>query len=386
MNKLPETFVPEDILNILETLKKENRWNTTKEYNEHIRTIRPNVPRSTITRWTRAFLSGSAHSETPSWHVRHRSISGIVPEKFSAIKSGRIKEEREKWKYKGEIRYANVSDFHRPLGDGALLTLAMRVIKDFEPNIFPAFSDWLDMDRFSRHSKKPSTFSTRYEDDNDRNRFKELRTLSVETVELVRQHIPKDCTLINLWGNHENWLLRYLIDIHNSTEGGEDIIEYFIDDYFSLLESLDVLWVDGETNHWFPITKEFWVGHGHRSRNGSGKTALSYLTNIKYAASIAVGHTHRQEVVSVPLPYIGNRFCAVAGTLGQLQPNYSNKEFMGHNWGFQLIEHPFDGAKGSHVEDVRIYYKDGYYICKAYGKEYSEQATIEYDEFMDFSL
>lgn len=390
MTRASETYIPPEILSVFKGLQQEHGWTDAGKYNEYIRKNMPTVPRSTMTRWTRSFVSGESHSVTPEWHTRYRSNETFVPSRFSALRNGRLTAERDKWKNAGGIRYANISDFHRPFTDGALLTLGMDVIKDFEPNIFPAFSDWLDMDRFNQHAPKPSTAVTTFEDsetgDRRKNRLTELKELSLETIEMVQEAVPKDCTFINVWGNHENWLLRYLLNIQQSYNGGDDFVDYFISDYFGLLDKKNILWVEGERNFWLPITRQFWIAHGHKSRSGSGKTGSAYLTANRFCASVAVGHTHRQEVVTVPVPYDGYRFAAVAGTMGQLQPNYASREFLGHNWGFQLIEHPLEGSKGAHVEDVRIIHQDGYYVCKAYGKEYSQKAEIQYDEYIDFAI
>jgi hypothetical protein len=381
MDRSPETFVPENILNLLNDLKEKYNWSDVNKYNSWLKLNKPDVPRSTRTRWTRSFIKNQAHSVTPSWHTHYRYEKSIIPEKFSTIKDGRIGAARASWRDSGYIRYVNISDFHRPYNDGALLTLAMRVVKAFEPNIFPCFSDWLDMDRFKQHPPKPGNYDIEYHDETKRqDKFTELEELSIETINLVKSHLSKDCTLLNVWGNHEQWLLRSLIGETIDGEFGE----YFVNKYFKMLDDSGVLWIDGEKNHWFPVTKHFWIGHGHRSRSGYGKTAQGYLNLVKNQASVAVGHTHRQEVVRVAVPFDGERFACVAGTLGQVQPIYANREFMGHNWGFQLIEHPIEGSKGNHVEDVRVYYKDGYYVTNVFGKEYSEQATIEYDEYMDF--
>jgi hypothetical protein len=386
--KSAETFIPEEILNVLQALKAKHNWVDVSPYNKWLRENRPTIPKSTVTRWTRSFTTGAAHSETPTWHKHYREEKSLVPSRFSALKNGAIQAARAQWERDGQIRYVNMSDFHRPLGDGAILTLGMRIVRDFKPNAFPCFTDWFDMDRFNQHPPKPGSAGVEFSDDPEneeivierKNKFSELEAMSLETINMVKAAVPVDCVLLNLWGNHEQWLLRSMLGEQIDSEFGE----YYIDKYFQLLYDNDILWCEGEKNHWLPLTKLFWVGHGHRSRSGFGKTAQGYLNLLRATASVAVGHTHRQEVVYVPVPYDGQRFAAVAGTMGQVQPVYTNREFTGHSWGFQLIEHPFHHSKGNHVEDVRINYQDGYYVTRVFGKEYSEQATFTYDEYMDF--
>lgn len=388
-----ETYIPPEILAALQTAKVTHNWTTTKKYNSFIQETFPNVPKSTRTRWTRAFVNGLAHSETPTWHKRYQQDDNFVPLRFSAIRSGRIQAEREKWRVQGGIRYANISDFHRPYNDGALLTLGMDIIKDFEPNVFPAMSDWFDMTRFNQHAPRVSTAGKVIYDDYDEiveiepsNKLLEFKGLVKETVGMVKEVVPDDCSLINLFGNHEAWLLRYLLNIRNLVHGADDLVDYFINDIFTFLEEQDILWCEQDQLHWLPLTKEFFVGHGHKARGGLNRTANAYLNSFRNSVSVAVGHSHRQELVQINLPYGGERFAAVAGTMGQLQPTYANRDFLGHNMGFQLIEHPIEGNRGVHVENVRIRYQDGYYVTTAFGKEYSQMAGLKYDEYMDFAL
>lgn len=387
-----ETYVPPEILAALQTAQLTHGWTTTKKYNDFVKDTFPEVPRSTRTRWTRSFVAGLAHTETPTWHKRYQQDDNFVPLRFSTLRNGRMQSERDKWKASGQIRYANVSDFHRPYNDGALLTLMGDIVKVFEPNIFPAMSDWFDMTRFNQHAAKVSTAGTVTYDDYDNvidfepsNKLMEFRGLVVDTVKMVKEVVPKDCSLVNLFGNHEAWLLRYLLNIKNLT-GADDLVNYFIDDIFTFLEDQDILWCEQDQLHWLPITREFFIGHGHKARGGLNRTANAYLSSFRNAVSVAVGHSHRQELVQINLPYGGERFAAVAGTLGQLQPSYANRDFLGHNMGFQLIEHPIEGNRGIHVEDVRIRYQDGYYVARAYGKEYSQKAEIQYDPMMDFGV
>lgn len=387
MAKKPETYVPPEILKLYEILKTERGWTNGSDYNTWFRENKPEVPQSTLTRWTRAFLKNDAHSVTPSWHVRYREQGSIIPEKFSAIKSGKIREERDKWRADGEIRYANIHDFHRPHGDGALLSLSARIVKDFEPNVFPVFSDWLDMDRVTAHTPNPGSATISLTDESSKevlNSLSEIEKLSLETYEIFGKILPKSCTKLNLWGNHEQWLLRNILDLSSTSPIGIEFASYFVDKLFSSFEDRGLLWVDGEKNVWFPVLKNFWVGHGHLSRSTTGGTAAAYLKRLKYSASIAVGHTHRQEVVWETLPFSERRFAAVSGTLGPVQTIYSMRDFRSHNWGFQLITHPIGSAKGIKLQDVVIYYEDGYYKTHANGIEYSEKATIEYEEMMDY--
>lgn len=379
-----ETYIPADVLAVLNTAHVQNGWTDVKNYNKVIKAIIPNVPQSTLTRWTRAFIAGKAHSNTPTWHTRTQQDDNFVPKKFSALRNGRIQSERDKWAKVGQIRYPNISDFHRPYNDGALLTLGMDMIKDFEPNVFPAMSDWLDMTRFNQHPPKVST-SGDVDENVPNNRLIEFRDLVMSTVQMVKEVIPKDCTLVNLFGNHEAWLLRYLLNIKILT-GANELVSFYIDDIFTFLEEQDILWCEQDQLHWLPLTKEFFVGHGHKARGGLNRTAAAYLNSFRNSISVAVGHSHRQELVQINLPYGGERFAAVAGTMGQLQPTYANRDFLGHNMGFQLIEHPIEGNRGIHVENVRIRYEDGFYVGKAYGKEYSQKAETVYDEYMDFGL
>src|SRR5690349_17571153 len=102
-----ETYVPDDILALLKGIQQEKGWTDVKKYNKFLKDNIPNAPKSTITRWVRAFTSGVAHSNTPSWHTRYRANETFVPQRFSALRDGRLSAEREKWRSDGQIRYAN---------------------------------------------------------------------------------------------------------------------------------------------------------------------------------------------------------------------------------------------------------------------------------------
>lgn len=296
------------------------------------------------------------------------------------------------WEKAGEIRYGNIHCIHRPNGDGALLSLAAMVLKDFKPNAMPAMSDWLDLDRFKPHKQRPHDAVSKIDNEEiahqRRNRFKEFEILSEETFGVLRSAAPDDCVWLNLWGNHETWVLRYLLDsaIASNREAGLDLAEMYIERYFSKLDELGILWVEADRRNWLPLTKTFWVSHGNRVRRTENATTRAYLNDLK-TISTATGHIHRQEVSWTVLPYGERRFAAASGTLGPVQPSYNRQDFKQHEWGFQLITHPFeDGSKyPPEVDDVRIYQIDGYYVTKWRGQEYSIKAEFEYDELLDIT-
>lgn len=374
-NKQSETFVPPDILPIYQTLSSENGWQTTTEYNQWFYAHKPTIPKSSVKRWSRAFVTGKAHSVTPDWHIFYKENQSIVPDSFSALQDGQFSAAQEQLEKEGVIRYVNISDFHQPFGDGALLSLAGQIITDFKPNVFPFFSDWLDMSRFSLHAVKPSTVRN---GNKPINKYDEFTNFSTVLINFISTCLPENCIRLNLWGNHENWILRYLLNISSGQD--LDLVEWYITKYFELLKKHNILWVEADRNQFLPLTEHFWIGHGNKSRNGEGATARMYLNQMRGAVSIAAGHSHRQEVLWLKTPR-EEHFCAVAGTLGVLRPAYAHHSFMGHNWGFQVITHPTKGWKGAAVEDIRIYYEEGYYLAHWRGKEYSEKATVQYDIF-----
>lgn len=381
-----ERYIPEQFLNFLEKISQENPSATSEDFNKAIRATFPDVPTSSRTRWVRAFVDNQAHSETPEWHTRYRMESGLVPIQFSAIRSGQFAEERKKWQKDGIIKYVNWSCWHRPYGDGALISLAQQVVNDFNPNVVPVMSDFIDTDRFSRHAKKVSTFKYEVTDEGEYrkqgNKYDEFLNLSLSSIQAAKDAVPnKDCTFLNLWGNHENWYLSYLIGL-SQTSGDSDLIDIFIDKYFTKLQDVGALWMEQDSRRYVPLNQHWWVGHGHRSRNTEGGTAKAFMNSVGKAVSISVGHTHRQEVLWSQTP-ASRQFYAIAGTLGQLRRHYAMNDFSGHNWGFQLITSPFEGWKNATVEDVQIFYQNGYYTTNVRGKSYSEKATIDYDPLWD---
>lgn len=385
-----ESYVPRLYLDAISSLVATGSMQS-RTLNQKFQELFPGVPRSTRNRWIRSVLGGTAHDTTPSWHRRTEEPKSIVPRRFSALASGRYLDERKRWAADGEIRLVNMTCLHRPLGDGALISLAMQIIHDFKPNILPAMTDWLHMNRFSQHPPRPQTFVPEIPREFDEegkptprvNKFKELKTLSVETIDMFRTVTPKNCTYLNMWGNHEHWVLRELLRITQMTND-TDLVENFVDDTFQMFEDKDVLWCEMDERRFLPLTKHLILAHGWLARGGqnAGVTANAYLNKFKGQVSIAAGHTHRQEVEWMKGPR-SEHFAAVAGTMGLLRNVYNGKDFVSHNWGFQLITHPMEGWKGADVENVRFYYKNGYYMAKWRGREYSEKATFDYDPLLD---
>lgn len=377
----PETYVPRAYLDLLLSLQAQG-FDDHRKLNQKFKTQFPDVPRSTRNRWIRSILGGAAHAETPTWHRRTEEPKSIVPRRFSALANGRFDEAQAQWKADGEIRLPNITCLHRPLGDGALLSLAMQMIHDFKPNAMPAMTDWLHMNRFSQHAPKPQTFIPEESSLGSKvNRYKEFRLLSTETVDMFRSVTPKDCVFLNMWGNHEQWILRELLRVIMLTDD-IDLVEDKVDEIFQMLEDLDVLWCEQDERRFLMLTQHFLLGHGWLTRSGIGTTAKAYLNKFGGQLSVAVGHTHRQEDVWSRGP-LYEHFAAVAGTLGLLRNVYNGKDWVDHNWGFQFITHPYEGWKGATVEDVKIYYKKGYYLAKWRGREYSEKATFDYDPLQD---
>lgn len=375
-------FVPTTYLSLLTKLQTENGWQDVRAFNKFFRSEYPDIPRSTRERWVRVFLNGAAHDTTPSWHIRTEEPKSIVDRRFSALANGRYKEERRRWELEKTIRYVNWSCWHRPLGDGAILSLAMQIVDDFNPNVVPVMSDFLHMNRFSQHAPKPASFVPETNGEVVKvNKIKEFLRLSEECIGMVKACAPK-ATLLNLWGNHENWVLRDMLAQAMVGATESDLAEFVIDQVFEKLDSLGALWCEMDERRYLPLTEHFWVGHGHLARAGEGATAKAYLNKFKGAVSFAGGHAHRQEVLWATTP-VNRHFVAMAGTLGLLRNIYNAHDFVNHNWGFQLIEHPFEGWRGVEVTDVNIFYEKGYYIAKCRGKEYSEKAVFEYDPLLD---
>lgn len=381
-----ETFVPKDVKILYDTIREEQNFLGVEEFNSWMYKNKPNVPRSTVRRWTKAYVNGKAHQETPSWHVRYKEDASIVPDKYSDIRNGNYNRMIDDLKKQGVVRYANVSCMHRPEGDGALLDLMLEIVKEFKPNVFPYYSDSLDSNSFNMHKPQPHTARERILNEEvhkeRKNKYHEFVHLLGDTDDMLSSVLPSDCYKINVWGNHENRILRYLLDRAAMT-GDDDYAEVVMDMVFDEMQKRGVLWTEMDRRQFLPMSKNFWIGHGDRSRGGTMGTAKAYLEQTKYAVSIAVGHTHRQEVFWEKQPY-SEVFACVAGTLGVLQEGYAKQAFRRHNWGFQLITHPYGETRGSVVEDVRINFKDGFYVTNWRGKEYSQRATVSYDELLDF--
>jgi hypothetical protein len=232
-------------------------------------------------------------------------------------------------------------------------------------------SDTLDADAVSRHPSKPHTSRVRVLDEDiyqkNKNKFVEFKTLSLDFIADVREVVPSDCSLINLWGNHEYWYLSKLLKVVEVT-GDVDLIEYYISSYFDALQEAGVLWVEADRRIWTPLIKDmFWVSHGNLARSGEGATAKAYMAKLMNSISVAVGHSHRQEG-------------------GPKLRGYNKSDWVAHNWGFQTITHPTDNWRGVRVEDVRIHLRDGYYVTHWRDREYSEKATIVYDELFDYGI
>ena len=234
-----ENYVPQEIVTLLNDLKSEHGFETVNQYNAWLYKNKSNIPQSSVRRWTKAYVSGAAHQDTPSWHVRYKEDASIVPDRFSDIKNGRYNAMIEELKKQGDVRYANVSCMHRPEGDGALLNVMLRIVKDFQPNVFPYFSDSLDSDAFNMHRPNPSTFRSVTIDAPKKNKYQEFIDLITETDDMVSSVLPKDCFKVNVWGNHENRILRYLLDKALQTDD-LDILDYILDTVFTTMQSRGV--------------------------------------------------------------------------------------------------------------------------------------------------
>ncbi len=264
-----EAFVPPNIIELFDLFKTTKPDAERKDLDLYLATVRPEVPRSSRQRWVRAYVNGKAHSETPSWHGHYRDYDSMIGDKYSALKDGRYAAARQIWKDQGEIRYANIHCIHRPRGDGALVSLAAIMVKDFKPNAMPAMSDWLDVDRFKPHAQQPHDLimvTLRDEMMEPRkNRFVEFEELTRETVNVFKKAAPPDCVWLATWGNHERWIIKYLLDIammSGKEEGGLDLAEIYIERYMGVLKDLGVLWIEQDKRAWLPLTKSFWISHG----------------------------------------------------------------------------------------------------------------------------
>lgn len=370
-----ETFVPHEVLELLNTLENQYAWTDVAQFNKWFYQNRPNIPRSSVKRWTRAYLNREAHSQTPVWHVRYREEMSLIPQRFSDL-NGKFLDARKQWDNEGVIQYANVSCLHRPDGDPALIDLMLETVRDFKPNCFPYFSDTVSMELFKPHTPLVQTAQMRDESP-EPNKYKDFVNRIAETDEMFSSAIPKTCVKLNLWGNHENWILKSLLR-NAMTTGDTDLVDFTLDPIFTEMQKRNILWVEADARQFVPLSRLFWVGHGDKARSGEMGTAKGYASQVKNSVSIAVGHTHRQEVLWVKTP-VGDRFVCVAGTLGKLNNNYAKNAFLGHNWGYQFITYP-RGDKGAYVEDIRINYRDGYYITHFRGREYSQPATFRYNE------
>lgn len=375
-SKALESFIDKDFVNIYHELRERHGWSDTRNYNKFFYTNHPKIPKSTVKRWSKAFVSGTYHSVTPDWHVRYREDVSLVPERFSDLRNGRWLEEKKRLSSFSRIKYVNAGDFHWPRADGALVSLLAMVVEDYKPNVMPYFCDWLEQDQFSLHA--PQMQDGGEKTDSPVNRYKEVEILSDTLINIFDSVLPEDCIRLNLWGNHEDFILRYLGNI-GRLSSDNDIFDYFVDKLFTKYQNNNILWLEPDRNLYIPLTPIFWVTHGRNSRNSEGGTAKSYMSKVKHAVSMAAQHTHRQEVLWTTTP-VGEHFYAISGTLGDRIRAWNRNDFRSHNWGFQLIDHPVDTWRGAHVEDVRVHYKDGFYVCRANGKEYSIQSTIRYEE------
>ena len=369
------TFVPDWLATAIKQYFSKNGTprsrNEIAETNKYFYLKYPSVSKRSLREATKAIREGDYRTDLKQGHHFNKQIKPIVPEKWSQLDQyydlmkGFIKKNKP-------IRIANVQDGHVEQADPALHKLAMQLIQNFQPHVFPVMADAADNTAFAAaiHGKK--YYQMEVEKGDIGGAAEIFEQITFDYIDNFSEVLPSYCIKPVVLGNHEAWILRYLAD------NAEGFASYFLNKFMPALQERDVLWTEGDKLEELWLTDSALAIHGNKARNSyHGATANAYMKHYAENLSILSGHSHRQETVwSKPHPVTGGRhFSNITGTLSDVRRAYMRYRYSGHNPGISLIELAPSGNVGHVVDDVEFYYKQGYWVARWRGEDYVERAT-----------
>lgn len=240
--------------------------------------------------------------------------------------------DRESWDaYKNEllqrreIRIAFISDTHHPKRDWRAFDVQMQILKEFQPDVIPAFNDALDFATISRYPKSPD----------DVVKAEISKALESYKKELIMiQEIVPNVRFFSLIGNHD-YRLNDHISNNMEVRPYKDMIE---NDFIRQFTDLGVYWL-GWRNASEAFGNYVILLHGKYTSMHTAYDTYRKYSN-KFNASVA-GHTHRSDVYyNTSLTGNGIRVStsAVAGCNTDLSPDYGKTDDpFNHQLGFALI-------------------------------------------------
>jgi len=179
------------------------------------------------------------------------------------------------------VKIAFPTDEHFPFQDERARSIALEIVRDFNPDVLISGSDGVDFYALSKFSKNPKRISSFQEDINSwKEGQKEWKDAAPEA------------TRVFLKGNHEDRLRKWLWD-HPEAHSLEALkLSSLLD-----LEKQGISFSDDGESDWcdweFTVGGTLVVRHGGVVRKGSSMSARAELDSERYSISILTGHTHR---------------------------------------------------------------------------------------------
>jgi hypothetical protein len=179
------------------------------------------------------------------------------------------------------VKIAFPTDEHYPYQDERARSLALEIVRDFDPDLLITGSDGLDFYALSNFSKNPKRIGQLQ---------KEIDAWKVGQREW--KDAAPDARRSYLKGNHEDRLRKWLWEhpeMHSLDAlklsgllGFDELgIEYNVDE--------DSDWANSE----YVFGGTLVIRHGNLVRKGSGMSARAELDSERFSISILTGHTHR---------------------------------------------------------------------------------------------
>lgn len=178
------------------------------------------------------------------------------------------------------IKLAFPTDEHYPYQDEAARSIALQIVRDFEPDVLISGSDGLDFYAISAFDKNPARIKTGLQNEID---------LWKAGQREWRSAAPKSKSFY-LTSNHDDRLRRYLWQ-HPEIA---DLEVLKLPNILGMAE-LGIVWEfdKGENANQELCIYNLVVKHGTIVRKGSAMTARAELDREHYARSVLTGHTHR---------------------------------------------------------------------------------------------
>lgn len=175
-----------------------------------------------------------------------------------------------------------VYDLHWPSHNRTLWYNILDFIKEEQPDVFILGGDNLNFDavdhwKMEKGQKRPLE---------GKRLLKEYNGFNQTILQELEEILPKHCRKIFLFGNHEDWVERY-IDKHPEVEGMLEVRnnlplkEWETYEYGEAAKTGKLLWIHGEVT----------------SKHSASKTADIYGKNV------AFGHGHTQQTFTNTTPY-----------------------------------------------------------------------------------